>query len=53
MAGPGSEPRVSKGSEINEVVPGGLWVVSRFEGSFGPVKREGRGRYGYDPAKKM
>ncbi len=41
MGGPGSEPLVSKGSETNEVMLGGLWVLSRFEGSFGPAKFEG------------
>ncbi len=50
--GPDSEPQVSKGTEVNEVLPGGLWVLSRFEGSFGPAKFEGRGQFGYDPVKK-
>ena len=50
--GPGSEPAVSQGKETNEVLAGGLWVLSRFEGSFGGVPFEGRGQYGYDPVKK-
>ena len=52
MQGPDAEPAVSKGSEINEVLPGGLWVLSRFEGDFGGVKFVGRGQFGYDPVKK-
>ena len=48
----GPEPLVSKGVEVNEVMTGGLWVLSRFEGSFGPAKFEGRGQYSYDAAKK-
>jgi hypothetical protein len=52
MGGPGAEPSVSKGVEVNEVLSGGLWVLSRFEGNFGPVKFEGRGQFGYDPVKK-
>lgn len=52
MAGPDAEPSVSKGSEVNEVLPGGLWVFSKFEGDFGGVKFLGRGQYGYDPVKK-
>jgi hypothetical protein len=50
--GPGSEPMISKGSETNEVVLGGLWVQSRFEGSFAGAKFEGRGQFGYDIDKK-
>ncbi len=52
MGGPGSEPSVSKGVEVNELMAGGLWMMSRFEGSFGPAKFEGRGQFGYDPVKK-
>jgi hypothetical protein len=52
MGGPGSEPMVSKGVETNELMTGGLWVLSKFEGSFGPAKFEGRGQFGYDPVKK-
>jgi Protein of unknown function (DUF1579) len=52
MGGPDSEPLVSKGVETNEAMLGGMWVLSRFEGSFGPAKFEGRGQFGYDPVKK-
>lgn len=51
-AGPDAEPAVSKGSEVNEVLPGGLWVISRFEGEFAGAKFFGRGQFGYDPVKK-
>ena len=50
--GPDAEPSVSKGSEVNEVLPGGLWVLSKFEGDFGGMKFLGRGQCGYDPVKK-
>lgn len=52
MGGPDSDPLVSKGVETNEAMFGGFWVLSRFEGSFGPAKFEGRGQFGYDPVKK-
>lgn len=50
--GPDAQPSVSKGSEVNEVMPGGLWVLSKFEGDFGGMKFHGRGQFGYDPVKK-
>jgi hypothetical protein len=50
--GPDAEPSVSKGSEVNEVLPGGLWVLSKFEGDFGGMKFQGRGQWSYDPVKK-
>jgi Protein of unknown function (DUF1579) len=50
--GPDAEPSVSKGSEVNEVLPGGLWVLSKFEGEFGGMKFHGRGQFGFDPVKK-
>jgi hypothetical protein len=50
--GPDAEPAVSKGSEVNEVLPGGLWLLSKFEGDFGGMKFLGRGQFGYDPVKK-
>lgn len=51
-AGPDAEPMVSKATEVNTVLPGGLWMVSKFDGDFGGMKFEGRGQFGYDPAKK-
>jgi len=52
QGGPDAEPAVSKGSEVNEVLPGGLWVLSKFECDFGGMKFYGRGQYSYDPVKK-
>lgn len=52
MAGPDADPTVSKETEVNTVLIGGLWMLSRFEGDFGGQKFEGRGQFGYDPLKK-
>ena len=52
MGGPDAEPAVSKGTEVNTVMTGGLWVVSQFKGDFGGTPFEGRGQFGYDPLKK-
>jgi hypothetical protein len=52
MGGPDAEPMVSKGAEVNTVMTGGLWLVSKFDGDFGGMKFEGRGQFGYDPMKK-
>jgi len=52
MGGPGAEPTVSKGSEVNEVALGGLWVISKFKGEFAGMKFEGQGQSGYDPIQK-
>jgi hypothetical protein len=51
-SGPDAEPAISKGTEVNTVLTGGLWVVSKFDGDFGGMKFEGRGQFGYDPNKK-
>jgi len=50
--GPESEPEVSKGVEVNRMLPGGLWLISDFEGQFGDQKFHGHGVYGYDPRKR-
>ena len=50
--GPESEPTISKGVEVNTVLSGGLWLTSAFQADFGGMKFEGRGQFGYDPAKK-
>ena len=50
--GPESAPMVSKGVEVNTVITGGLWISSTFKGDFGGMPFEGRGQFGYDPAKK-
>jgi Protein of unknown function (DUF1579) len=52
MGGPDAEPMISKGTEVNTVMSGGLWVLSKFDGDFGGMKFEGRGQFGYDPVKK-
>jgi len=52
MAGPASEPSVSKGVEIVKLMPGGLWVLSEFHGKFGEAAFHGHGQSGYDPVKK-
>ncbi len=52
MAGPGSEPSVSKGVEIVKLMPGGLWLLSEFHGKFGEAPFHGQGQSGYDPVKK-
>ncbi len=51
-SGPDGEPMISKGTEVNTLMSGGLWILSKFEGDFGGMKFEGRGQFGYDPIKK-
>jgi hypothetical protein len=34
------------------MMPGGLWMLSKFQGEFGGAPFEGRGQFGYDPLKK-
>ncbi|SIO36295.1 Protein of unknown function [Singulisphaera sp. GP187] len=50
--GPDSEAMVTKGVEVNTVLPGGLWLASVFNADFGDMKFEGRGQYGYDSIQK-
>ena len=52
LGGPDGEPTVSKGTEVNTLLAGGLWLVSEFEGDIGGVKFVGRGHFGYDPLRK-
>src|SRR5262245_25334723 len=49
---PDSQPMLSKGVEVNTVLTGGLWIASTFRTDFGGMTFEGRGQFGYDPAKK-
>ena len=49
--GPEAEPTVSKGAEINTVMTGGLWMLG-LPGDFGGMAFEGRGQFGYDPARR-
>lgn len=52
MGGPDADPMTSKGTEVNKVMTGGLWLLSEFKGDFGGVPFEGRGQFGFDPIKK-
>ncbi|MFZ1613098.1 MAG: DUF1579 domain-containing protein [Holophaga sp.] len=47
---PGQPPMVSKGVEVNKLVPGGLWLQSEFKSDMMGMPFEGRGLFGYDPA---
>ena len=49
---PGAEPITSRGRETSELLPGGLWLVTRFEGHMDGVPCSGAGFWGYDPAEK-
>jgi hypothetical protein len=49
---PGAEPLESKATEKNELLPGGLWIISRFEGEMAGMKFSGVGTTGYDPIEK-
>ena len=42
----------SKGIEKNELLKGGLWLISRFEGEVVGTPFTGIGTFGYDPAEK-
>jgi hypothetical protein len=50
--GPETQPIESKATEKNELARGDMWLLSRFEGSFGDMKYAGYGTFGYDPAEK-
>jgi len=50
---PGAAPMVSQGTEKNELLPGGLWLISRFEGSIAGMPFSGVGTSGYDPVEKQ
>ncbi len=52
MGGPDAEPMISKGTEVNTMMSGGMWALSQFKGDFGGMPFEGRGQFGYDPLKK-
>ena len=47
---PAKPPAVSKGVEVNKVVPGGLWIQSEFRSDMMGMPFEGRGLFGYDTA---
>ncbi|MGD9636074.1 MAG: DUF1579 domain-containing protein [Pirellulales bacterium] len=48
----GEEPTVAKATETVELMPGGMWVLSKFESEFAGMPFTGRGVTGYDPWKK-
>jgi hypothetical protein len=52
MGPPGAPPTKSKGTETVKAQPGGLWVMSDFQGDFGGMPFHGHGISGYDPSKK-
>lgn len=52
MQGPDALPDVSHGTEEITLMPGGLWLTSKFEGKMGDLPFSGRGISGYDPVKK-
>jgi hypothetical protein len=52
MSGPDSEPMVSKGVEVDKLMPGGLWLMNDFEGDFGGLAFHGHGATGFDTQKK-
>jgi hypothetical protein len=48
----GAKPMESKGVEKNELLDGGLWLLTRFEGDVVGTKFTGIGTFGYDPKEK-
>jgi hypothetical protein len=48
----GAEPIESKGTEENELLQGGMWLVSRFKGEIFGMPFSGMGTAGYDPIEK-
>ena len=48
----GAEPIESKGTETNELLQGGMWLVSRFKGEIFGMPFSGMGTVGYDPIDK-
>lgn len=48
----GAEPLESKGTEKNELLPGGMWLITRFEGEVIGMPFVGVGAFGYDPKEK-
>jgi hypothetical protein len=47
--GEGVEPVKSKGTEKCELLMGGMWLLTRFEGEMAGMKFAGAGTFGYDP----
>jgi hypothetical protein len=49
---PGADPVKSKGIEKSELLKGGMWLVSRFEGDMAGMEFAGTGLTGFDPIEK-
>ena len=49
---PSAEPVVSQGTERNELLRGGLWLISRYEGHIADTAFVGCGTFGFDPLKQ-
>lgn len=49
---PDAQPIETAAVEKNEMLPGGLWLLTRFDGAFGDLKFFGVGQTGYDPESK-
>ena len=49
---PNAAPITSQGRETGELLPGGLWLISRFEGDIAGMPYAGAGIWGYDPTEK-
>ncbi|MDG3002793.1 DUF1579 domain-containing protein [Paludisphaera mucosa] len=52
LRGPEAPPDVSKGVEEISLMPGGLWLLSKFDGKMNGAPFSGHGISGYDPSKK-
>jgi hypothetical protein len=48
----GEPPMKSKGIEKNELLQGGMWLLTRFEGEIVGMPYHGAGTTGYDPVEK-
>ena len=49
---PNAAPITSQGQETGELLPGGLWLISRFEGNIAGMPYAGAGIWGYDPVEE-
>jgi len=49
---PGATPIEGTAVERNVLLPGGFWLLSRFDGKMGDMKFNGAGTFGYDPIEK-
>jgi hypothetical protein len=50
---PNKAPIASQGVETSELLSGGLWLVTRFEGSMNGAPCVGMGTWGYDPVERQ